>query len=159
VTDDPPTNGAIDTTVPNVARVWDYQLRGNDNFAVERAAADAINEACQPVGAPGGRDVARENRDFIRRVVGYLAVTHVTSDARPDLAAKVADEFARLHITTPLIPRTRQQIGAFFDGFDLVDPGLVFPTQWDPQRPRENLGSQWMSVGVGRKPTPARDVR
>ena len=274
MTHDQPTNGRIDTSTPNVARVWDYQLGGKDNFAVDRAAADALNEACRAVGAPDGRVVARENRDFIGRAVhylagpagigqfidigaglptqgnvhhiaqkvnpdakvvyvdydplvlahgralladndnttvitadlrrpdeildnpdlrglidltqpvavllvavlhllpddekpaaivahlrdalapgGYLAVTHVTSDARPDLAAKVAEEFARLRITTPLIPRTRHQIGRFFDGFDLIEPGLVFPTQWVPERLGDDPGAQWMYAGVGRKPT------
>ncbi len=223
MTDDPPPNGGIDTTIPNVARVWDYQLGGKDNFDADRTAADALNKACRAVGAPDGTVVARENRDFIRRAVGndnttvitvdlrhrdeilhnpglvalidltkpvavllvavlhllpddenpagivaqlrdaiapgsYLAVTHVTSDARPELAAKVADEFARLRITTPLIPRTRHEIGAFFNGFDLVEPGLVFPTRWNPIRVGDDPGAQWMYAGVGRKPThdPAR---
>ena len=246
---DQPATCGIDTSTPNVARVWDYQLGGKDNFAVDRAAADALNQACQAAGAPDGRVVARENRDFIARAVhylagpagigqfidigaglptqgnvhhiaqqvnpdakvvyvdydplvlvhgrallaananttvitadlrqpadilhhgdlrtlidlsrpvavllvavlhllpdddkpaaiiahlrdalapgSYLAVTHVTGDARPDLAATVAAEFTRLRITTPLIPRTRHQISQFFDGFDLIEPGLVFPT-------------------------------
>jgi len=86
----------------------------------------------------------------------YLALTHFTGDVRPDLAAKVATEFARLRITTPLIPRTRQQIEGFFDEFGLVAPGLVFPTQWDPQQPDpQNPGAQWMYAGVGYKPTSA----
>ena len=60
MTDDHPTNNGIDTTIPNVARVWDYQLGGKDNFEVDRAAADALNEACRRVGAPDGREVARK---------------------------------------------------------------------------------------------------
>jgi SAM-dependent methyltransferase len=261
-----------------VARVWDYQLGGKDNFAIDRQAADALNDACHRVGAPDGRVVARENRDFIGRAVrylagpagvrqfidvgaglptqgnvhqvapqvnpdavvvyvdydplvlvhgralladnantvviqadarepddilshaelravidfdqpvavllvallhllpddedpigivtrlrdalapgSYLALTHFTGDARPDLAAKVADEFARLRITTPLIPRSHRQILAFFDGFDLIPPGLVFPTLWrpDPTPHEPDSGAQWMYAGVGRKTSPS----
>jgi hypothetical protein len=72
VTDDQPAQG-FDTSIPNVARVWDYQLFGKDNYAADRAAAEALNEACRRVGAPDGRVVARENRDFIGRAVSYLA--------------------------------------------------------------------------------------
>jgi hypothetical protein len=82
----------------------------------------------------------------------YLALTHFTGDVRRDAAANIAAEFARLHITTPLIPRTHRQIAAFLDGYDLVPPGLVFPTQWDPQQlDAQNPGAQWMYAGVGYK--------
>src|SRR5439155_15620211 len=86
----------------------------------------------------------------------YLAITHFTGDARPDLAAKVADEFTRLRITTPLIPRTHPQILDFLNGFDLVQPGLVFPTLWRPDPPpaQPDPGAQWMYACLGRKPSP-----
>jgi len=70
---DNPAPTGVDTNTPNVARVWDYQLGGKDNFGADRAAADALNEACHRVGAPDGHVVARENRDFIDRAVRYLA--------------------------------------------------------------------------------------
>src|SRR6266545_8400416 len=70
---DNPAPTGVDTNTPNVARVWDYQLGGKDNFGADRAAADALNEACRRVGAPDGHVVARENRDFIDRAVRYLA--------------------------------------------------------------------------------------
>ena len=34
-----PASGGIDTTRPNVARIYDYLLGGKDNFAVDREAA------------------------------------------------------------------------------------------------------------------------
>src|SRR6266511_4116066 len=231
VIDDHPAPTGLDMSTPNVARVWDYQLGGKDNFGADREAAEALNDACRRVGAPDGRVVARENRDFIDRAVrylagpagirqfidvgaglptqgnvhqiaqqvnpdavvvyvdydplvvvhgralladnenptrivtllrdalapgSYLAITHFTGDARPDLAAKIAEEFARLRITTPLISRTHPQILAFFDDFDLVKPGLVFPTLWRPDPPpaEPDPGAQWMYAGVGRKPSP-----
>lgn len=60
--------GTIDTTVPNVARVYDYMLGGKDNFSVDRAAANQILTAF-----PEAREGVRQNRAFLGRVVEYLA--------------------------------------------------------------------------------------
>ncbi len=53
---------------PHPARVYDYLLGGKDNFAADRAAAQAGLEA-----NPNSRIPPRENRAFMRRVVRYLA--------------------------------------------------------------------------------------
>ena len=53
---------------PHPARVYDYLLGGKDNFAADRAAAEAGLEA-----NPNSRIPPRENRAFLRRVVRYLA--------------------------------------------------------------------------------------
>jgi len=37
-----------------------------------------------------------------------------------------------LHWNTPLISRDRADIVRFFDGFTLVEPGLVRPVEWRP---------------------------
>jgi len=60
--------GGIDTTVPNVARIYDYLLGGKDNFAADRAAATQLIEAIPDVAA-----IARDNRSFVGRVVRYVA--------------------------------------------------------------------------------------
>jgi len=53
---------------PHPARVYDYLLGGKDNYAADRAAAEAGLQA-----NPNSRIPPRENRAFLRRVVGYLA--------------------------------------------------------------------------------------
>ena len=53
---------------PHPARVYDYLLGGKDNFAADRAAAQAGMQA-----NPNSRIPPRENRAFLRRVVRYLA--------------------------------------------------------------------------------------
>ncbi len=58
----------LDTTRPNVARVWDYWLGGKDNFAADRALAKKML-SINPLAA----QMARENRQFL-----YRAVSHVT---------------------------------------------------------------------------------
>jgi hypothetical protein len=281
VTDDD-TWAKIDTSTPNVARVWDYQLGGKDNFEADRAAADAINKVCEQVGAPDGRAAARESRAFIGRAVrylaleagidqfidlgsglptqsnvheaaqqgnplartvyvdydpmvlahgralladdrkaiviagdvrepeaifadpelrslidlrrptavllvamlhlipdddeadaivariraalapgSYLALTHTTSEHRPKEAAALAAEFARLHVTTPLVPRNAQQIGRFFDGFEIIEPGLISPPRWRPDERSDTdtdteaeADTEWMYAGVGRLAAP-----
>ncbi len=59
--------GGLDPTVPNVARMYDYYLGGKDNYAIDRAAAEEVLAAI-----PQARRAARQNRQFLRRVVRYL---------------------------------------------------------------------------------------
>jgi len=58
----------FDPTKPNIARVWDYWLGGKDNFAADRELAEKML-AIHPVSA----EMARENRQFLGRAVGYVA--------------------------------------------------------------------------------------
>jgi SAM-dependent methyltransferase len=58
----------IDTSKPNVARIYDYLLGGKDNFAADREAAQHLIAAIPDVAA-----IARDNRSFLGRVVRYLA--------------------------------------------------------------------------------------
>jgi hypothetical protein len=58
----------LDVSTPSPARLYNYYLGGKDNFAADRAAAEAILAVM-----PEGRRVARENRSFLRRVVRHLA--------------------------------------------------------------------------------------
>jgi S-adenosyl methyltransferase len=53
---------------PHPARVYDFLLGGKDNFAADRAAAEAGLRA-----NPHSRIPPRENRAFLRRVVRHLA--------------------------------------------------------------------------------------
>jgi hypothetical protein len=57
----------IDTTKPNVARVYDYHIGGKDNFAVDREVGEQILQL-----VPEARESGREHRAFLRRVVRYL---------------------------------------------------------------------------------------
>ena len=59
----------IDTSTPNVARIYDYLLGGKDNFTADREAAEQLIAAIPDVAA-----IARDNRSFLGRVVRYLAM-------------------------------------------------------------------------------------
>ena len=67
---DEPGHRPIDlqTDQPHPARVYDYLLGGKDNFAADRAAAEAGLRA-----NPNSRIPPRENRAFLGRAVRYLA--------------------------------------------------------------------------------------
>jgi len=63
----------VDLSVPNVARVYDYWLGGKDNFAADRAAADASAAVIPQLPL-----LARENRAFLGRAVRFCAGAGIT---------------------------------------------------------------------------------
>ena len=63
---------SIDIERPSVARMYDYYLGGSHNFAVDRAAAQAMIAA-----VPTASLMAQANRAFLRRAVQYLAAQGV----------------------------------------------------------------------------------
>jgi hypothetical protein len=82
----------------------------------------------------------------------YLALSHATGDFRPAAAQQAAAVYDQA--TSPVTLRTRAQVAAFFDGWDLIEPGLVQVPLWRPDgkppRPRE-LDRVWVYGGVARK--------
>jgi hypothetical protein len=58
----------VDSSVPNVARVWNYLIGGRDNFEADRQAAKQL-VAASPVMA----QAAPASRAFLGRAVTYLA--------------------------------------------------------------------------------------
>lgn len=83
----------------------------------------------------------------------WLALTHATDEDRPDTAAAVGRLY-RDRATSPVTARSHDEIRSLFDGFDLVDPGLVHVPLWRPG-PRdeipENPTQYWVYAGVGRR--------
>jgi len=63
----------IDSTKPNIARVWDYWLGGKDNFAADRELAQKLLEVHPP-----SAQMARENRRFLGRAVSYVATRGIS---------------------------------------------------------------------------------
>jgi O-methyltransferase involved in polyketide biosynthesis len=58
----------IDTTVPHSARIWNYWLGGKDNYPVDRQAGEQTLAVLPEIV-----DIARASRQFLVRVVRYLA--------------------------------------------------------------------------------------
>jgi hypothetical protein len=270
MTDDQWPTTKLDSTKPNVARIWDVQLGGKDNFEADRHAAAEINKVCKEAGAPDGAAVAGETRAWLRSAIAfltrrgieqfidlgvglparenvhefaqrlnprartvyvdndemvmahgralladnrstiaiqgdlrdpdtifrdddlrglleldrpvavlfvavldllpdeeaiasvlarirqavppgsYLAITHATSDGHPEAAAALVDAYARLGVNTPMVPRTAKEIQQFFDGWELVEPGLVSPAQWHPElADQHHPDTGWTYAGIG----------
>jgi SAM-dependent methyltransferase len=289
---DPDPDDPIGVRYPNTARVWNYHLRGKDNFAVDRQAAEAVEEMSIKIGVPSAADTAVEGRHLLQRMVDYmlsqgvrqfldlgsglpnmanthqiarrvaagarivyadidpmvsthatalmtgpsvitlqadlrepeqvlgnpevrdlldfgqpigimficvlhclwdkedpwavvrqfrdavppgshLALSHMTSETHPQAAQALFQMTQDLHWNTPLISRSRTDIMRFFDGFTLVEPGLVPPAQWRPDLdnplrgheddepvlrlavpgwPLDDRGAAWHLCGVGVKP-------
>ena len=61
----------VDTNTPNIARIYDYHLGGNANFAVDRAAGDELAQAF-----PDQLAYCRANRGFLWRAVRTLVDEH-----------------------------------------------------------------------------------
>ena len=62
----------IGVRYPNTARIWNYQLGGKDNFAVDRQASEAANAMVSGLGVPAGADTAVESRHLLQRMVDYM---------------------------------------------------------------------------------------
>jgi S-adenosyl methyltransferase len=283
---------------PNTARIWNYQLGGKDNYAIDRKASEAANEMVRALGVPDGAETAIESRHLLQRMVdymigqgvrqfldlgsglpnmanthqivhraapearivyvdidplvstyaaalmagpnvvtlradlrepeqvlsdpqvrglfdlgqpvgimfmcvlhclwdkedpwgvvgqfrdavapgSYLALSHMTGEAHPEAAEGLFRISQDLHWNTPLISRDRADIARFFEGFALVEPGLVAPAQWrpdlddplrdrrdpagddepvlklvSPEPPADDRGIAWHLCGVGVKDQP-----
>lgn len=60
----------------------------------------------------------------------YLAVSHVTRDRRPDVETALRDYQKAVADVTD---RSRADVARLFDGYDLVEPGVVFTREWRPE--------------------------
>ncbi|MEU6413118.1 SAM-dependent methyltransferase [Microbispora sp. NPDC046933] len=82
----------------------------------------------------------------------YLAIGHAVFDSRPELAAPIVELFRQIVPQADDAPRDREKVLRFFDGTELVDPGLVYIRQWRPAVPRSTGQAQrvWIVGGVGR---------
>jgi hypothetical protein len=83
----------------------------------------------------------------------YLALSHGTADFHDGAVVREAKAVYE-GATAPLVLRSHAQISGFFDGFVLVDPGVVQVPSWRPDhrtpRPRD-LAKIGIYGGVGRK--------
>lgn len=83
----------------------------------------------------------------------WLALTHATNQDRPDTAAAVGQLY-RSRASSPVTARSRDEIHSFFDGFELMPPGLVHVPLWRPDADDaipDNPSEYWVYAGVGRK--------
>ncbi|WP_239108008.1 SAM-dependent methyltransferase [Microbispora siamensis] len=135
--------GGFDVTRPNVARMYDYYLGGKNHFPADRAAAERIIELSHGYV----REAVRENRAFLGR-----AVRHLAAECGPETMAQAGAVYGNAN--APFKARPGAQIARFFDGFELVEPGLVPLNEWRPGGDRLPPRGGFLPVlgGVGRRP-------
>jgi hypothetical protein len=85
-----------------------------------------------------------------------LALSHCTPDFDPDTWQKVTDIY--VNAGTPVQFRTRADVARFFDGLELLDPGIALGHRWRPDPPSEDATaaepptdaevSLWTGVGI-----------
>jgi hypothetical protein len=81
----------------------------------------------------------------------HLVLAHACTDAEPTQAA--VDAYNDSGIPTPIKGRSRGDIVAFFDGLDVVEPGVVSCPLWRPNLSHWTDGPEVMTYcGVARKP-------
>jgi hypothetical protein len=79
-----------------------------------------------------------------------LALSHATSSGAPGLTERVADLYNRAG--APLVLRDADRVAGFFDGWDLVEPGLVHSPRWRPDdEPVTDAGRYPTLAGVGER--------
>lgn len=92
---------------------------------------------------------------IVRRLTGavspgsYLSICHLTADIYPEMI-----EFARAlnerNLDSPLVLRDHARVSSFFDGLDLVDPGVVQLSKWRPESEAESSAAAALWGGVAR---------
>lgn len=128
------------------------------------AAAHNLMDLSQPVAVlmvavlhfvPESASPHEAVAEYVRAMApgSYLVLSHgLESQTLP-----TREEAVQLYRTssTPGVRRTREEIAGFFDGLELVEPGLVWTPQWRPESPDdvgEHPETSLVVAGVGRKP-------
>jgi hypothetical protein len=160
----------VDATVPAAARMYDYWLGGHDNFAADLRDPGTI------LGHPGTRRLIEFTEPLAILFVSvlhfvpepdahaavaaftgaaapgsHLVLSHGYDDQDPQAGATTTTVYAST--TSPVTRRTREEILAFFDGLEILEPGLVPVQEWRPDDPSPaGLSKAWILCGAGRKP-------
>jgi hypothetical protein len=81
----------------------------------------------------------------------YLALSHPASDIDAEAMAKMANVLNQM-MAEKVTFRNRDAVAGFFDGLELVEPGLVQASKWRPTSEMEAASPAALWGGVARKP-------
>ena len=81
----------------------------------------------------------------------YLAVAHPASDVDQEVGPALRQLSTRMG-GTRAVPRSHHQVSRFFDGLEMVEPGLVQLHRWRPGPGVDGTRDLAAYGGVGRKP-------
>jgi O-methyltransferase involved in polyketide biosynthesis len=110
-------------------------LLGIVNFIVDNTEAHRIVDRLLGALAPGS----------------YLAMTHPTTEVHGEEVSEAMRQW-NASGAVPICARNRQELARFFDGLELLEPGVVSSSQWrpDPGDPTPVEVAEYCAVG--RKP-------
>lgn len=86
----------------------------------------------------------------------YLAISHLSADITATAEAEAMRFFARAlseRMMENMVLRDREGIARFFDGLELVEPGVVQADQWETAAGPSVPSKVALYCGVGRKPS------
>jgi hypothetical protein len=152
---------ALLTSTPQGATAYlDADLR--DPAAILQAAARTLDFG-QPIAlmlliilhlVPDGDDPYGVVRTLVRALPSrsYLVLAHPASDIRAVQMAEMTRRVNERMSGPKATLRDRAAVTSFFEGLDLLEPGVVQPQQWRPEPAALNppLVTAW--CGVARKP-------
>ena len=99
-----------------------------------------------------------EARAIVKRLLAavpsgsYLAIAHASNEVYPEEAERVR-QFWNENATPPIVFRTAREISAFFEGTELLEPGVVSCSRWRPDAGALEVPAEVQQFcGVGRKP-------
>jgi len=83
----------------------------------------------------------------------YLSISHATHELHPPELTDFHRDLYR-KTATPMTMRTRTEVEAMFDGFTLVEPGIVLSDYWHPDTAdfAEHAERHPIWAGIGRRP-------
>jgi S-adenosyl methyltransferase len=81
----------------------------------------------------------------------YLAVSHPARDIDAEAMAKMADSLNKM-MAEKVTFRDRPAVARFFEGLELVEPGMVQASKWRPATDAEAASPAALWAGVARKP-------
>lgn len=111
------------------------------HFVAENAEAEHLVRGLRDAVAPGS----------------YIVISHALAEAAESIAPEAAEEGTEVYrrSSNPVTLRRRDEVARFFDGLELVEPGLVDTPLWRPEGPDDvflNEPARAAAVaGVGRK--------
>ena len=80
----------------------------------------------------------------------YLALSHPAKDIDAESMAKMAERLNRI-LPESIALRTRSEVATFFDGLELVQPGMVQASKWRPVNETEAAGPAALWAGIAGK--------
>jgi len=81
----------------------------------------------------------------------YLTISHAASDISPEEMAEMIRRMNEHLAEGNHVGRTREVVAGFFDGLDVLEPGVVKVTEWRPASRIEAEGPTSLWGGVARK--------